>query len=46
MSAQMTLPGNNGNELILDIQGLTMQFGGLRAVNNFSLSLKPTICKA
>jgi branched-chain amino acid transport system ATP-binding protein len=41
MSAQMTPPGNNGNGLILDIQGLTMQFGGLRAVNNFSLSLKP-----
>ena len=41
MSAQMTQPGNNGNGLILDIQGLTMQFGGLRAVNNFSLSLKP-----
>jgi branched-chain amino acid transport system ATP-binding protein len=41
MSAQMTPPGNNGNGLILDIQGLTMQFGGLRAVNNFSLSLQP-----
>ena len=41
MSAQMTPPGNNGNGLILDIQGLAMQFGGLRAVNNFSLSLKP-----
>jgi branched-chain amino acid transport system ATP-binding protein len=41
MSAQMTPPGNNGNGLILDIQGLVMQFGGLRAVNNFSLSLKP-----
>ena len=41
MSAQTTQPGNNGNGLILDIQGLTMQFGGLRAVNNFSLSLKP-----
>jgi len=41
MSAQMTPPGNNGNGLILDIQSLTMQFGGLRAVNNFSLSLKP-----
>jgi branched-chain amino acid transport system ATP-binding protein len=41
MSAQISSPGNNGNSLILDIQGLTMQFGGLRAVNNFSLSLKP-----
>jgi branched-chain amino acid transport system ATP-binding protein len=41
MSTQTTQPGNNGNGLILDIQGLTMQFGGLRAVNNFSLSLKP-----
>jgi branched-chain amino acid transport system ATP-binding protein len=41
MSAQMTPPGNNGNGLILDIQGLAKQFGGLRAVNNFSLSLKP-----
>jgi branched-chain amino acid transport system ATP-binding protein len=41
MSAQMTPTGNNGNGLILDIQGLVMQFGGLRAVNNFSLSLKP-----
>jgi branched-chain amino acid transport system ATP-binding protein len=41
MSAQMTPHGNNGNGLILDIQGLAMQFGGLRAVNNFSLSLKP-----
>jgi branched-chain amino acid transport system ATP-binding protein len=41
MSTQTMQPGNNGNGLILDIQGLTMQFGGLRAVNNFSLSLKP-----
>jgi len=41
MSAQMTPPGHNGNGVILDIQGLAMQFGGLRAVNNFSLSLKP-----
>jgi branched-chain amino acid transport system ATP-binding protein len=37
----MASSGNNGNGLILDIQGLVMQFGGLRAVNNFSLSLKP-----
>jgi branched-chain amino acid transport system ATP-binding protein len=37
----MRPPENNRNSLILDIQGLTMQFGGLRAVNNFSLSLKP-----
>ncbi|OGO37932.1 MAG: high-affinity branched-chain amino acid ABC transporter ATP-binding protein LivG [Chloroflexi bacterium RBG_16_57_11] len=37
----MTPPGHNGNGVILDIQGLAMQFGGLRAVNNFSLSLKP-----
>jgi branched-chain amino acid transport system ATP-binding protein len=41
MSTQMTPPGNNGYEQILDIHDLTMQFGGLRAVNNFSLSLKP-----
>jgi branched-chain amino acid transport system ATP-binding protein len=41
MSAQTMQPGNNGDGLILDLQGLTMQFGGLRAVNNFSLSLKP-----
>jgi branched-chain amino acid transport system ATP-binding protein len=41
MSASMTASGNNGNQPILDIQGLVMQFGGLRAVNNFSLSLKP-----
>jgi branched-chain amino acid transport system ATP-binding protein len=41
MSAQTTPPENNSNGHILDIQGLTMQFGGLRAVNNFSLSLKP-----
>lgn len=41
MSASTMQPGNNANGLILDIQGLAMQFGGLRAVNNFSLSLKP-----
>jgi branched-chain amino acid transport system ATP-binding protein len=41
MSTQTLPPTNNGNGLILDIQGLTMQFGGLRAVNNFSLTLKP-----
>lgn len=41
MSAPTTSPGSNSNGFILDIQGLTMQFGGLRAVNNFSLSLKP-----
>lgn len=30
---------NNGNPCILNIQELNMQFGGLRAVNNFSLEL-------
>lgn len=41
MSAGTMQPGNNGNGLILDIRDLIMQFGGLRAVNNFSLTLKP-----
>jgi branched-chain amino acid transport system ATP-binding protein len=30
-----------GRPPLLAIEGLTMQFGGLRAVNNFSLSLNP-----
>lgn len=38
MSPAMS-PSNNGHEQILKIEGLTKLFGGLRAVNNFSLSL-------
>jgi len=38
MSA-MPAPSTNGRKMLLDIKELTMQFGGLRAVNNFSLTL-------
>lgn len=31
---------DNGNPVLLEIQELCMQFGGLRAVNNFDLSLR------
>ncbi len=39
----MTLenPSSNGRQPILEANGLVMQFGGLRAVNNFNLSLYP-----
>ena len=32
---------SNGKQPILEISELSIQFGGLRAVNNFSLELKP-----
>ncbi len=32
---------SNGNKPLLEIRDLSIQFGGLRAVNNFSLTLKP-----
>lgn len=41
MSEQAPLPTNGGRQPILDIQDLSMQFGGLRAVNNFSKTLYP-----
>jgi len=34
-------PSPNGRQQILEAEGLVMQFGGLRAVNNFNLSLYP-----
>ncbi len=34
-------PSPNGCQPILEASGLVMQFGGLRAVNNFNLSLYP-----
>jgi branched-chain amino acid transport system ATP-binding protein len=34
-------PDSNGSKPLLQINELSIQFGGLRAVNNFSLALKP-----
>lgn len=34
-------PESNGSKPLLVIKDLSIQFGGLRAVNNFSLTLKP-----
>jgi branched-chain amino acid transport system ATP-binding protein len=39
MSEAILQPNNNGRQSILEIQELGIQFGGLRAVNNFALSL-------
>jgi len=41
MSSQPTPSnnGSNGKPMLLDINGLSMQFGGLRAVNDFQLTL-------
>lgn len=46
MSGQLSTPvipppSENRQTPLLDIQSLTMQFGGLRAVNNFDLTLYP-----
>jgi len=41
MSDNQMPPGPDGRAPILDIQELSIQFGGLRAVNNFDLLLKP-----
>src|SRR5512133_3930602 len=42
MSAMpLTTERQTGRPPLLNIEGLTMQFGGLRAVNNFDLSLQP-----
>ena len=41
MSDLVSAASSNGNQSILDIQELSIQFGGLRAVNNFSMELKP-----
>jgi branched-chain amino acid transport system ATP-binding protein len=41
MNTQASSPNLSGGAPLLDIQSLLMQFGGLRAVNNFSLTLKP-----
>jgi branched-chain amino acid transport system ATP-binding protein len=40
MSDSQIVQNENGHHEILDIGELSMQFGGLRAVNNFSLTLK------
>ncbi len=39
MTDNVISTSNNGREQILKIEGLTKLFGGLRAVNNFALSL-------
>ena len=41
MNEKLTVTGGNGNHKILEIQDLSMQFGGLRAVNDFDLNLEP-----
>ncbi len=41
MSEQITQSQDNGRQSILDIRELGIQFGGLRAVNNFDLTLNP-----
>jgi branched-chain amino acid transport system ATP-binding protein len=40
MNEDMAVTGGNGHTKILETQNLSMQFGGLRAVNNFDLSLE------
>jgi len=40
MSSQPLPKNGNNHEVVLDIQDLSIQFGGLRAVNNFSLKLE------
>jgi branched-chain amino acid transport system ATP-binding protein len=40
MNEDMAVTGGNGHTKILETQNLSMQFGGLRAVNNFDLGLE------
>ncbi len=41
MSDTTATPGRDGRQPLLDIKQLSIQFGGLRAVNNFDLTLRP-----